>query len=268
VVKARAFLPGYEPTTVATASLTNILNTLAYFVREDAPTQGDWFKAHGQEGALFEPDSTPPPFSEIVVSNAQYFIWTPSTEDPRALAQTAESTNRLAACWYEIDDLFFDVNIYSEAFHSLAVYLLDWDHSGRIAEVILSSADGQIFDQRRIENFDDGKYLVWNARGNLRLRIRRLAGNNAVISGIFLGPANPISADPSQLFTTFTETGDYQIRLSAPAGQSLELQYTTNLETWLTLDRRFMISTSADWTLPVSPETGFKFYRAVPSPAP
>jgi hypothetical protein len=43
-----------------------------------------------------------------------------------------------------------------------------------------------VLNSQSLSKFSDGKYLVWNLTGNIRIRITKTGGVNAVVSGIFL----------------------------------------------------------------------------------
>jgi hypothetical protein len=69
----------------------------------------------------------------------------------------------------------------------LALYFLDWDNQGRSEQVqITNAATGAVLDTETVSSFSQGVYLKWNVSGNVRITITRLAGNNAVLSGLFI----------------------------------------------------------------------------------
>jgi hypothetical protein len=65
-------------------------------------------------------------------------------------------------------------------------HLLDWDNLGRVQSVDARS-DGH--DRPRHAHglrIPAGQYLVWQVTGHVKIRITRLAGSNAVVSGVFV----------------------------------------------------------------------------------
>ena len=81
-----------------------------------------------------------------------------------------------------------DVNLTDGQTHRLAIYFLDWDTSSRSQRVdVLDAASGTVLDSRTISSFHNGAYLVWNVTGHVQLRFTKLAGTNAVLSGLFFG---------------------------------------------------------------------------------
>ena len=71
----------------------------------------------------------------------------------------------------------------------MALYLLDWDSIGRGEQVdVLDAVSGKVLDSRTVSGFSGGEYLVWTLGGHVLVRLTNLAGNNAVLSGLFFGP--------------------------------------------------------------------------------
>ena len=52
---------------------------------------------------------------------------------------------------------------------------------------VLDATTSVVLDSRTVSGFNGGQYAVWNLRGHVRLRFTRLAGANAVLSGVFFG---------------------------------------------------------------------------------
>ena len=72
--------------------------------------------------------------------------------------------------------------------HQVALYCLDWDSNARSQRIeVLNSVTGAVLDTRTINAFNGGQYLVYNINGAVTVRFTRVAGFNAVVSGIFFG---------------------------------------------------------------------------------
>jgi alpha-L-rhamnosidase len=83
------------------------------------------------------------------------------------------------------------VNLTDSVAHKIALYFLDWDSTSRAQTVeVLDASTNQVLDTRSISGFNNGKYLVWNVKGNVRIRITRTSGANAVVSGLFFDVAS------------------------------------------------------------------------------
>ncbi|MDQ3650902.1 MAG: hypothetical protein M3458_11645, partial [Acidobacteriota bacterium] len=116
------------------------------------------------------------------------WTWTASTGDARAL-QKAAVNDRIAATWYSSTSFTIDVNLTDGRTHQIALYCLDWDNGGRAQTIeILDAANNAVLDSRSISAFTQGQYVVWNLMGQVRIRVTRTAGPNAVVSGLLFHP--------------------------------------------------------------------------------
>jgi hypothetical protein len=105
--------------------------------------------------------------------------------------------------WYAASSFTVDVNLTDGQPHQVALYLLDWDGGGGRSERIdvLDAASGKVLDSQTAASFSGGEYLVWSLGGHVQLRITKLSGPNAVLSGLFFGPAGaPPSGNGSAAF--------------------------------------------------------------------
>jgi uncharacterized membrane protein len=83
-----------------------------------------------------------------------------------------------------------DVNLTDGKAHQIALYFRDSDNIARTERVdVLDAASSAVLDTRTIAAFSNGEYLVWNLTGHVTLRITLTAGPNALVSGLFFGPA-------------------------------------------------------------------------------
>jgi hypothetical protein len=166
--------------------------TTATFLRQDATTQGTWMGTYGAQGYdVIDDSSSLPGYATVTPSGQSNYVWAASTGDPRAL-QTADGSSRIAACWYSGDSggtsFSVDVNLTDGQKHNLELYFLDWDNLGRSEQVQISDAgSGAVLSTQTVSSFQSGVYLDYAVSGNLVIAITRLAGKNAVLSGLFLG---------------------------------------------------------------------------------
>jgi hypothetical protein len=86
-----------------------------------------------------------------------------------------------------LQTMTIDLDVNDSQKHRLAVYFVDWDASGRRSAV-------EIFDLKTlkllapvqlIKEYQNGKYMVFNYSGPIRIRVNHVRGNNAALSGIF-----------------------------------------------------------------------------------
>lgn len=134
------------PTYVASFKIKKAVN-----VHLNIPEKGD--------KVLFDNDTNDRHFGAII------------TQDPEPTLQT----------------MTIDLDVKDSQKHRLALYFLDWDSNGRRSAV-------EIFDLKTlklvapvqlIKDYQNGKYLVFDYSGSLRIRINHVRGKNAAVCGIF-----------------------------------------------------------------------------------
>ena len=145
-----------------------------------------------------------PVTGSIAVNGAGAWTWMAGTADTRAMARA--SSGRVMAAWY--GDVFtIDVNVTAGRAQQLAIYAADYDALGRQQRYDVLDQSGAVLDSRTISNFAGGRYVVWTVTGHVTVRVTRLAGANAVVSGVFLGQA-PAGSPTSGTAATFVKTDD------------------------------------------------------------
>jgi hypothetical protein len=162
----------------------------AAFVKVDATTQGSWKGVYGSQGYNVIGDAANyPNFAMINPNGNLNWTWTGSTTDARALQKSASTaTDRIASTWYSNTSFTVDVNLTDGQMHQVALYLLDWDSNARSERVdIFDAGTGTLLDTQTASSFNGGKYLVWNLSGHVQIKITKLTGDNAVLSGLFFG---------------------------------------------------------------------------------
>ncbi len=166
----------------------------ATLIRTDATTQGAWKGQYGTDGWNIAQDGgsnnpKTPAYAQVTFTNHNDWAWSGATADVRALQKTAATaTDRIAACWYSGVGFDIDLNLTDGNLHEIALYALDWDGYGPRAETVqvLDSATGNVLDTENLTAFQNGKYLVWNIKGHVKLHIIN-PSTNVVISGLFFG---------------------------------------------------------------------------------
>jgi len=235
VVKVRAFLNG-EPLSGTASSSFLIGERIGGigFVQEDSGTQGSWSPTYGQEGFFMPGANWSLPFSiEVQSLGGLIYLWNDNTREARALARTAGSQDRVASAWYSSDKFTINVGFADQETHRVALYFLDWDKTGRSQSVRVKNSSGDVIDERTISNFANGKYLVYDLKGHVSVEIKKITGNNAVLNGIFLGPApkaggvgfTPLLLDP-HWNTGFCAT------LLGVGGTEFVVEATEDCQTW------------------------------------
>jgi len=174
--------------------------TAATFVRQDTTTQGNWRGVYGSDGynVMLESQNYPA-YATVTNNNILTYVWQGSTSDVRGLQKALTPSDRIAATWYTPSTYTLDIAINDGQTHILALYALDWDGGGTRTQTIelRDTATNALLDSRNISNFSSGLWLVWNISGNVTVVLRN-TGSNAVLSGIFFGPAG---APPTPLLS-------------------------------------------------------------------
>jgi RHS repeat-associated protein len=84
------------------------------------------------------------------------------------------------------------VNLTDGNAHRVAVYALDWNSNNvRTGTIeVLDAASNAVLDTRSLSSYANGKYLVWELSGHVKLRFTDLSptGWNEVVSGLFFDP--------------------------------------------------------------------------------
>ncbi len=113
------------------------------------------------------------------------YTWAASTTDARALQSPDEST-RVAATVYDPNEVRLRLNFSAPYTGNLELYALDWDSTAR-RELISVNGQSAVLSGE----FNKGAWVSFPitvaAGASVTVTVDRLAGANAVLSGIFLG---------------------------------------------------------------------------------
>jgi hypothetical protein len=235
----------------------------ATFVNVDAATSGTWKGTYGSEGAMVMGDSSAlPGYVAITPRGNSSWTWQYSTSDTRAL-QRINATDRLASAWYLDGSFTVDMNFTDGQTHRVAMYVLDWDQTSNRAQTveILDTGSGAVLDSQTVSSFGAGKYLIWDLKGAVTVRFTKVSGFNAVLNGLFFGPASTTGGG-----TTMTATltrPNLSVRINGKAGQVFKIYSSTNLTTWTEGPTVTLSSSTYDY-IDAATATGGKFYKAVP----
>ncbi len=179
---------------------------------------------YGGEGYQIVGDTSAlPGFAQLNPIGASTFVWA-TPNDPRAL-QLANGS-RIASTWYSATSFSLDLNLTDGNTHQVAMYALDYDSSGRRQLVEVLDGSGNQLDSRTMSSFVNGQYLVWNLSGHVVIRVTRLAGVNAVASGIFVGTAPNSNAPPALGVSTSALTFSASVGSGTSSPQSVNISNT------------------------------------------
>ena len=163
----------------------------ASFIAEDSRTHGFWNQYYGADGHWIAGAApTIPTYGNLQPWSLSTASWNTTNSDPRLLKLSAAG-NGSVAVWESAGLAGFHLNLTDNNWHKLAIYCLDADHSERTQRITLfDDANKTMLDSRIVRNFSAGKYLVWNVRGAVNVRVQNLGPVSSAISGVFLGPTN------------------------------------------------------------------------------
>jgi hypothetical protein len=152
--------------------------------------QGNWVGAHGSTGYDLlafngSSDLVSLPNASPSVLQGSRWVWASSSTDPRALENPSKSA-RVAATLYDPNRIGLQLSFTAAYSGSLELYALDWDSTARRETVSVNGQTAVL-----ASSFNAGAWLSFPitvpAGGTVTIAVDRLAGANAVLSGIFLG---------------------------------------------------------------------------------
>ncbi len=177
--------------------------TSAVFAGFDTTTRGDWTTGYGGAGYAIVDDVTNlPAYASVTPSGHDSWTWASATSDVRAL-QRAGTPGRVAATWYSGAQFDINVSLSDGQPHLVAVYCLDFEGAGRSQRFdVFDAASNTLLDSRTVGSFSGGTYVTWTVSGNVRVHVTRVGNTNAVVSGVFIGPAVSGNQPPTVSITT------------------------------------------------------------------
>lgn len=195
----------------------------ASFVSSDTTTSGSWIGNYGAEGGMTSPGGQLPIPSYVRVSGYKNYplSWSTSTSDLRAL-QKSSGSGRFAGAWHNTNDFYLMLQFQDDATHQVSLYFVDYDRAGREQRLeILDQSTGNRIEEATISDFGNGVWVSYNLSGRVSIKVTRLAGPNAVLSGVFFDPVTANSAEFVEADSTSSGTwkGVY-----GSAGQTIAME--------------------------------------------
>jgi hypothetical protein len=163
----------------------------ARFLFRDDTTVGNWKGTYGSQAGVIFGHATNAPLGNLTLVAGVDYPFSTNTPDVRALERVDSSlpTNRFSGCVFGADYVELRCPFPFRETNQLALYLME-PGGGRAQSVeIFDDANGDRLDRRDLGAISNGTYLAWEVSGPLRVRVSRLAGYNALLSGVFLGRA-------------------------------------------------------------------------------
>jgi NPCBM/NEW2 domain len=188
---------------VVVNSVNSTANSSASLIKRDTATAGAWIGVYGSQGYdIIGNTTSSPSYATVTTAGALSGTWAASTTDPRAL-QKASVAGRIAANWYSFSSFTINVNLTDGQAHDIALYALDWDGNNTRSEQIqiINAATGAVLDTEKVSAFSGGVYLQWVVTGNVVIKVTKLGGANAVLSGLFFDNPSSLGPSTSDLFS-------------------------------------------------------------------
>ena len=166
----------------------------AHYVDTDATTLGDWTTSnYGATdayvvGANF-PGLDTAANNVISITGASEGVLASSTSNPRALIRPGvnAANARVEAYAFTDSSMTISYNPGDYVQHQLALYFADYENDRRVESVTLYNATtNALLSHQTISNFKNGKYLVYDVTGPIRIVISNGTFPNAVLSGVFV----------------------------------------------------------------------------------
>jgi hypothetical protein len=171
---------------------------------QDSLTSGNWKTRYGSDGFLLFNYRTnnqhlqqlPSYMASIKLKNAANVHLNPTGKGDKFLVDTETNDRYFGAIITQdpkptLQTMTVDLDVKDSQKHRLALYFLDWDNDGRRSAV-------EIFDLQTlkllapvqlVKDYQNGRYLVFDYSGSLRIRINHVRGKNAALCGIFFDDA-------------------------------------------------------------------------------
>jgi hypothetical protein len=169
-------------------------------VKQDRLTSGNWKRQYGTDGFLLfnyvsneqHLQQLPAYVASFKLKNAANLHLNLPELGDKVLVNNESNDRYLGAIITQdpkptLQTMTVDLDVKDSQKHRLALYFLDWDNDGRRSAV-------EIFDLKTlklvapvqlIKDYQNGKYLVFDYSGSLRIRVNHVRGKNAALCGIF-----------------------------------------------------------------------------------
>lgn len=162
----------------------------AEFINDDKKTLGDWYLSYGRNGYhVIGSEKRFPDYLDkdgYITSNAVYVLLKTGAEEKTAPVYHMDSRRRVAAYYLNSEEFTIEFKFRDENEHKVSFYFMDYDRLDRAQVVeILNIKNGEVMEKRALEDFYYGTYLTYSLKGHMVIRIRRINGPDAVLSGVF-----------------------------------------------------------------------------------
>jgi fibronectin type 3 domain-containing protein len=169
----------------------------ATFIKVDSVSKGDWKGKYGSQGyAINALPASNPSYAGVTFEGTESWTWQNPTQDARGLLYPTNAS-RISSTWYK--DGVFNVKVDNKDAntHQVALYMMDNDGTDRSQRIdVVNTATGALLDSRTVSSFNSSRYMIWNVKGDVTFKFTKLAGRNAVLSGVFFDAEGTPTHEP------------------------------------------------------------------------
>lgn len=166
------------------------------FLGQDNETKGAWKERYGADGwVVVGAGESLPAYARVHYIGGAERVWNPGTRDVQALEKPL-GPDRIAAARLAGLHEIIDFEITDGSSREVALYLVDWDWTGRWTVVdVIDSVSRKRLDSRSLVRFGSGRYLRYLVTGRIQFRItnvwtkRYQSSPDAGFSGLFFDPS-------------------------------------------------------------------------------
>ncbi|HZH97210.1 MAG TPA: alpha-L-rhamnosidase C-terminal domain-containing protein, partial [Flavisolibacter sp.] len=171
-------------------------------LKQDSLTSGNWKTQYGSDGFILfnymgnnqHLQQLPPYVASFKLKNAANIRLNLPEKGEKVLVHNESNYRFFGAIITQdpkptLQTMTIDLDVKDSRKHRIALYFLDWDSNSRRSAI-------EIFDLKTlklvapiqlVKKYQNGKYLVFDYSGSLRIRVNHLRGQNAALCGIFFG---------------------------------------------------------------------------------
>lgn len=161
----------------------------------DTTTRGNWMGAYGIAADYLPGVSATTldlgsdysnNIAILTINGATTQILSTTSNSLTALQYSSGTTaTRVSSRLIARSSFSIDLDFSDSVTHQVALYLADTDTNNKRSELV-QITDGAASASQQVSNFKDGKYVIFNVRGDAIINISNVRGPNAVLNGIFI----------------------------------------------------------------------------------
>ncbi|HWB54659.1 MAG TPA: S8 family peptidase [Tepidisphaeraceae bacterium] len=168
------------------------------YVGVDSTTRGNWMGMYGSAADYIPGESSStlslgPDYDgasvTVSVLGATPQVTSTNSRNKSALEiSSGPSASRILSNLVSRTNMTINLDFSDGVNHQIAIYLADTSTNNKRTEMVQVSdtATGENVAQQRISNFKQGKYVVFNVRGDATIVVSDITGPNAVVGGVFI----------------------------------------------------------------------------------